>query len=394
MKKFSAILSVVFLFFIVTNYAFAQQPQLATFQETAQVIIDQKIANEIIASITLQSTSNQEIRIPSELESKILDEPQIVAVIFTNEENCILGVIEESCIMVNISSEGIEGGIFAYQDTGKLIGNTLIDDLNGVFDTDAKYHSTFVHYSDETNTSLETSGVVSGRGTISAVYTLPSQATDSLYEKISAILIPKIIRDSGGFYDAAKQLSLDDESKMTFSMITSENTILYQLKISLRYSDAAKSIDVVEPLKFLKSNQLKKSNYFSQGFYPLNSLVQIVVLSEEPIQAGKIKGNIVPTAIRDGERIPTDVTSKGWVFLSDSGEKIEAMYLFGDEFFINSNEFSFSIESSTEGESIPSVEERSDSQEFDMTQIIIIGGIIAAGVAAVVFYLKGFKSKN
>jgi len=394
MKKFSAILSVVFLFFIVTNYAFAQQPQLATFQETAQVIIDQKISNEIIASITLQSTSNQEIRIPSELESKILDEPQIVAVIFTNEENCILGVIEESCIMVNISSEGIEGGIFAYQDTGKLIGNTLIDDLNGVFDTDAKYHSTFVHYSDETNTSLETSGVVSGRGTISAVYTLPSQATDSLYEKISAILIPKIIRDSGGFYDAAKQLSLDDESKMTFSMITSENTILYQLKISLRYSDAAKSIDVVEPLKFLKSNQLKKSNYFSQGFYPLNSLVQTVVLSEEPIQAGKIKGNIVPTAIRDGERIPTDVTSKGWVFLSDSGEKIEAMYLFGDEFVINSNEFSFSIESSTEGESIPSVEERSDSQEFDMTQIIIIGGIIAAGVAAVVFYLKGFKSKN
>ena len=394
MKKFSVILSVVFLFFIITNYAFAQQPQLATFQETAQIIIDQKISNEIIASITLQSTSNQEMRIPSELESKILDEPQIVAVIFTNEKNCILGVIEDSCIMINISSEGIEGGIFAYQDTGKLIGDSLIDDLNSVFDTDAKHHATFVHYSDDINTSLETSGVVSGRGTISAVYTLPAQATDSLYEKISAILIPKIIRDSGGFYDVAKQLSLDDESKMTFSMIPNDNTMLYQLKISLKYPNAAKSIDVIEPLKFLQSDQLEKSNYFSQGFYPLNSLVQVVVLSEEPIQADKIKGNIVPTAIRDGERIPTDVSSKGWVFLSDSGEKIEAMYLFGDEFIIDANEFSFSIGASAEGEVIPSVEERTDSQELDMTQIIIIGGIIAAGITAVVFYLKGFKSKN
>jgi len=393
-KKFSVILSVFILFFIITNYASAQQPELATFQEISQVIIDQKISNEIIASVTLQTTSNQEMRIPSELEGKILDEPQIISVIFTNEKNCILGVIEDSCIMVNISREEIEGGIFAYQDTAKMIGNSLIDDLNSVFDTDAKFHSAFLHHLDETNISLGTSGVVSGRGTISAVYTLPSQATDSIYEKISAILIPKIIRDSGGFYDVAKRLSSDDESKMTFSMIPNENSILYQLKVSLRYPDAAKSVDVVEPLKFLKSNQLKKSNYFSQGFYPLNSLVQVVVLSERPIQAGEIKGNIVPTAIRDGERIPTDVTSKGWVFLLDSGKKIEAMYLFGNEFVINSNEFSFSIDPSAEGELIPSVEERIDSQEFDMTQTIIVGGIIAAGIVAVVFYLKGFKSKN
>jgi len=296
--------------------------------------------------------------------------------------------------MVNISSDGIEGGVIAYQDTAKMIGNSLIDDLNSVFETDAKFHSAFIHYDDETNTSLETSGVISGRGTISAVYTLPPQATDSLYEKMSAILIPKIIRESGGFYDVGKQLSSDDESKMTFSMIPNENTMLYQLRISLTYPNVAKTLDVIEPLKFLKSNQLKKSNYFSQGFYPLNSLTQVVVLSEHPIQAEKIEGNVVPTRIIDGERVPTDVTNKGWVFLSDAGDKIEAMYLFGDEFVINSNEFSFSIASSIEGDLIPSVEERTGSQEFDVTQIIIIAGIVAAAAAAVAFYLKGFKSKK
>ena len=48
-----------------------QSPQLATFQETAQILIDKQISNNVTASITLQSTSNQEIRIPVELEQQI-----------------------------------------------------------------------------------------------------------------------------------------------------------------------------------------------------------------------------------------------------------------------------------------------------------------------------------
>ena len=48
-----------------------QSPQLSTFQETAQILIDKQISNNVTASITLQSTSNQEIRIPSELEQQI-----------------------------------------------------------------------------------------------------------------------------------------------------------------------------------------------------------------------------------------------------------------------------------------------------------------------------------
>ena len=54
-----------------TGYAYSQEPGLATFQETAQVIIDKTISGNISASITLQSTSIQEIKIPAELEQKI-----------------------------------------------------------------------------------------------------------------------------------------------------------------------------------------------------------------------------------------------------------------------------------------------------------------------------------
>ena len=104
------------------SYTFAQEPQLATFQESAQIIVDQTISKNITASITLQSTSIQEIRIPADLENKIRNTDKVVAIILTNEESCVLGVLDESCIMINISREGIEGGIIAIQDLGKEIG--------------------------------------------------------------------------------------------------------------------------------------------------------------------------------------------------------------------------------------------------------------------------------
>jgi hypothetical protein len=57
--KFAILMSVVVFLLFATNFAYAQKPQLATFQEIAQVIVDQKLSNNVTASVTLQSTSNQ-----------------------------------------------------------------------------------------------------------------------------------------------------------------------------------------------------------------------------------------------------------------------------------------------------------------------------------------------
>ena len=129
MYKIAILFSVMLIFFFINNVD-AQEPKLSTFQETAQLIIDPIVSKNVTASITLQSTNNQEIRVPSELEEKIRNTDRVIAVIITNEEQCVLGVVDESCIMINISREGIEGGIFAAQDTAKEIGNLLIDDIN------------------------------------------------------------------------------------------------------------------------------------------------------------------------------------------------------------------------------------------------------------------------
>jgi len=352
----------------------AQEVKLATFQETAQVFFDQLISGNVTASITLQSTSNQEIRIPSELEQKIRENERIIAVILTNEEQCVLGVQDDACILINISRVESEKGIFAIQDSAKEIGNSIIDDVNRVLDTNAEFHSVYIIPVGETTRELETSGVVSGKGTVSIVYTLPKEDTYSMYEKISTILIPPVIRESGGFYDIARKLSSEDNAAMTFSILPRENSSLYQLKLSVDYPGFS-NYDLISPLEFLKTDELKRSNYFSDDFYPLNSILLVVILLSEATSVNEVNANIVPSQVVGGEKIPTDLTVDGWIFDPESGNKIDGKYLFGEKFSVSKNELLFTLGS---------------AQLNDSSLLVIIIIVILAGGAAA-FYLKGYK---
>ena len=369
---------------ISTNYAFSQEMGLATFQETAQVIIDKSISQNVTASITLQSTSVQEIKIPAELEQRIRENGKISAIILTNQNQCILGVQNESCILINVKRNPEDKNFIQIQNSTLQISNQFIEDINKVFDTNARLHSTFIHSSDDTSIALETSGVISGRGTVSAVYTMPMEDTYSMYEKISAILIPKIIRDSGGFYDVARNLSTHENSKMTFSIIPTQSKSLLQLRLSVDYPQTASEIKEVNPLEFLRADELKRSNYFTTGFYPLNSIIQIVVLSPEDTKVSNVKGNIVPTQIIDNENIPTDITKNGWVFDPQEGQRIQGKYIFGEETIINKEELKFSLG----GEQLQIKQQ--EKMEFDES-IVVVSIITTVAIAAAVFYLKGYK---
>lgn len=211
---------------------------------------------------------------------------------------------------------------------------------------------------------------------------MPMEDTSSMYEKISAILIPKEIRDSGGFYETAKNLSVVENSQMTFSIIPFNNNSLIQLKLSVDYPQAASNLTQLKPLEFLGTNELKRSEYFSSGFYPLNSIFQIVVLSENSASISNVKGNIIPTQVIDGEKIPIEITKKGWVFDPQEGERIQGKYIFGEDNIITTNDLEFSLE----GDEIPPIE----GPKFD-DSIIILGIIIIGGIGAAIFFLKGYK---
>ena len=369
---------------ISTNSAYSQEINLSTFQESAQLFIDNKISQESITSITLLSTNIQEIKIPTEFEQKIKNDKKIQAIVVTNENNCVLGVTDQSCILINIERNPEDKGINAIQDNSRITGDAYIDEINQMLDTNAKFFQVFIHTAAETNQMLDTSGIVSGTGTISAVYTMPMEDTHSMYEKMSSMLISKQIRESGGFYNIARNLATEDKAKMSFAIIPTEAKTLLQLRVSANESiesTSKKPETQINPLEYFKIKNLDRSEYFSTGNYPLNSLFQIIILSNEDKTVSNVKGNIIPTIATDGIEIPTEVTKNGWIFDPKNGTQIQGKYIFGEKTTINENELKFSLS-----------EKNMQTNEMELDESIIVVGIITIiSMGAAIFYLKGYK---
>ena len=386
MSKIILFISLIMIIGISTNYAYSQEINLATFQETAQVIIDNKIDQKTTTSITLLSSNIQEIRISPELEQKIRENERIQAVVLTNQNNCILGVIDESCLIINIERNPEDKGINAIQDSTRKIADEHIDDINEMFDTNAKFFQVYIHTNDKSNQALDTSGIISGYGTISAVYTMPMEDTDSMYGKLASMLLSKQIREGGGFYDVAKSLSINENAKMSFSLIPTESKITSQLRVSINNpipisSQIEGTTTKINPLEFFNIEKLTKSNYLSTGNYPLNSIFQIVILSNEETKISDVIGNIIPTQIIDGIKIPTEITKEGWIFDPNEGQQIQGKYIFGESTSINKNDLKFSLG----GDNLQSKEIKLDESII----VVIIIAIVSIGSA--IFYLKGYK---
>jgi len=382
MLKIIFIIAIIGIGSISTNYAYSQEVSLATFQESAQIIIDEKINQESIASITLSSSNIQEIIIPTELEQKIRESQRIQAVVITNQNNCTLGVYDQSCIIINVERNPEDKGIFAIQDSTREIADSYIDEINQVFDTNAKFFQVYINTNDDTNQALDTSGIISGNGIISAVYTMPMEDTDSMYSKLSSMLLSKPIRDGGGFYDTAKILSMKQNAKMSFSITPLESKSLLQLRISTNVpitSQMEGLTSKISPLEFFNIESLNRSDYFSSGNYPLNSIFQIVIMSNNETNVSDVKGDIIPTQNIDGIEMPTELTKNGWIFDPQKGNTIQGKYIFGESTSVNENELKFSLG----GNNL-------QSKEADESiAVVIIITIVSIGAA--IFYLKGYK---
>ena len=386
MLKTICVLAIIGIIGISTNYAYSQEIGLATFQESAQVVIDKKINQESIASITLSSSNLQEIKIPSELEQKIRENQRIQAVVITNQNNCILGVYDQSCIIINIERNPGDKGINAIQDSSRKLADSYIDEINQVFDTNAEFLQVYIHTNDATNQALDTSGIISGGGVISAVYTMPMEDTGSMYGKLSSMLLSKSIREGEGFYNIAKILSKEQNAKMSFSIIPTESKSLLQLRVSVdnqipKESELDETISKINPLEFFNIENLNRSNYFSTGNYPLNSIFQIIILSNDETNVSDVKGYIIPTQTIDGMQMPMDVTKKGWIFDPQRGELLQGKFIFGESTSVNENELKFSLG----GDNLQSKEVELD----ESIVVVIIITIVSIGTA--IFYLKGYK---
>ena len=405
MIKSVLLLGVLFSLILIMPFASAQQFEKATFQESATIIYDQKLSGSVITSIGFETTSNDEIRFPGELIEKINANEKIRAVIFTNAGECVIGITaEQQCIMINFDYENLkgDGGIRMVQESAREMGGLLIDDLNQVFRTNAEFHSVYIHTADNANMLLETSGIVSGKGAVSATYVTDKRATDFLFTDIAGVLIPKEIRDGGGFYDIAKKLSRHDDSIISVTMIPNEDSNLYMFKITKEIKEKSNDITVIRVLESFEVDEISRTDYFDNRNVPLNSIIQLIIIPSEMTKVNAISTH----AITDVTTLE-NIMKKGWFLSSPAGEMIDLKFLFGQSKTISAEELLvetapwdmqsemtlYSVEDiESEVEEVPII--KNQEEDGDETQYAILGIIIAAGIGAAIFYLKGYKPKH
>ena len=407
MRKLLLTLGVIFSILVTIPFVDAQLFEKATFQETATILYDQKFSNSVISSIGFETTNNEEIRFSNEVIQKINDNEKIKAVIFTNAGECVIGVTtEEQCIMINFNYQQLkgDGGIRMVQDSAKEMGEKIINEINEALGMKGEFHSTFIHTVDDANILLETSGVVSGRGSVSATYVMPKQSTDFLFADLAGKLLPKEIREGGGFYEISKKLAKNDNSIISISIIRNENSNLFMFKVADETKNTSEDISKINVLENLGVESISRSDIFDGRNVPLNSVIQLLII---PKEQSKIDA-IATHAITDLTKLE-NISNKGWFFESPAGYKIDARFLFGQDKVIQHNELRMEIgpwngESEVSFYSVENIENeghgsmsdvmKENSEVEEQSQYIILGIIIAAGIGAAIFYLKGYKPKR
>jgi len=407
MRKLLLTLSVIFSILVTIPFVDAQLFEKATFQETATILYDQKFSNSIISSIGFETTNNEEIRFSNELIQKINDNEKIMAVIFTNADECVIGVTtEEQCIMINFNYQQLkgDGGIIMVQDSAREMGDEIINELNDALGMKGEFHSTFIHTVDDANILLETSGVVSGRGSVSATYVMPKQSTDFLFADLAGKLLPKEIREGGGFYEISKKLAKNDNSIISISIIRNENSNLFMFKVADEVKNTSEDISKINVLENLGVENISRSDIFDGRNVPLNSVIQLLIIPKEQSKIDAISTH----AITDLTKLE-NISDKGWFIASPAGYKIDARFLFGQDKVIPHNELRMEVgpwngESEVSFYSVENIENeehgsmsdvmKENSEVEEQSQYIILGIIIAAGIGAAIFYLKGYKPKR
>jgi hypothetical protein len=194
------------------------------------------------------------------------------------------------------------------QEGAREIAKPFIDDLNDLFLTsvNAKFHSVFLH----TGGAFLTVGGFEGSetGIVSTVYTLPKQSTEHILQILSASILNKEIRSGEGFLDVAKKVSQNDNSIVTFTIIPEKNRILYILTTSLDIPIDQIDVYNLKPLDKINLDTVSRSEYFSDGFFPLNSVISVIVYPENDIEVKKVNAPLI------GDLADVDMLKQGGWF--------------------------------------------------------------------------------
>ena len=94
----------------------------------------------------------------------------------------------------------------------------------------------------------------------------------------------------------------------------------------------------INVLDLIQVDNIRRSDIFSDGFFPLNSVIQVLIMGDENLQVKRVNPDIK-------EKIETidDLIEDGWYFVSKSGYEIDGRYLFGQKSFVTKDDLILSI---------------------------------------------------
>jgi len=328
-----------------------------SLREHLQIIIDQREFKNRI-SVILMSENPADIQLPENIEA-ISSNPKISSMTITNEFACAPTKIDKACIIIEVEREGLGDNIVEMKKNAREIADKIVAD--GVIIFSPEFYS--ITFQPKGGLSVDEAKRLGEKGVVAkVVYTIHKQPTSQLFTALSTMLLSNDIRTSGGFYNIAEKLSENYFSEFTIIMTPLENDMLRELHISLLCSNEIRELvncdrlydelfpgdegkideqiarGVISPLDIMQVENISRSKIFADEFLPLNSVIQVLIFSEQDLQIKSVNSNVIETL-----QGLADIQESGWFFVSKSGKKIDARYIFGSESSVSKNDLAFSI---------------------------------------------------
>jgi len=343
-------------------------PEEHSLREHLQIIIDQREFQNRI-SIGLLSKNPDDIKLPDNMEA-ISSNPNIHSMVVTNEFACAPTKIDKACVIIEVEREGLGDNLTEMKKNAREIADKIWYNQKGEYAgaivfTPEFYSTTFQPKSGLSENEAKRLGE---KGSVAkVVYTIHKQPTNELFTALSNMLLSNDIRTSGGFYNIAENLSENYFSEFTVTIIPLENEMLRELHISLICSNEIRELvncdrlydelfpgdegkideqiarGDISPLDIMQVENISRSKIFLDEFLPLNSVIQVLILSEEDLQVKSVNSNVIENLQHLG-----DIQESGWFFMSNAGQEIDARYIFGQESSVSKNDLVFSIGSYSE----------------------------------------------
>ena len=330
MYKILLLATVALLFVFYIPQSFSESIEYSSWSETAQLVIDEK-GGKTSVSLGVMSKNPDDIMIPELLESMILNSPRLIGISYTNQYNCVPGVEEVvdyelhefSCVMIDVTRPSEIRGLVELKTDAQAVGDSFIGVINKSFGIDAEFHSVFI------NRMGLTSDLYKSKLTVT--YIIPKKPSVEHFDEITAPFVKDEIHNGGGFFKHAQKMAEHKDSVFSFSLVPVDNRVLRSITVLMedwgQYDITNMRISLLE---LLMVDTLERSKVFTDGFYPLNSIISLTVIPDQNSQITELNSNLIidPANIEE-------LKTGGWYFDSSStselGEAINGKYLFGTE---------------------------------------------------------------